>query len=1103
MQTSLSFGKWIQHVQYEIRNLTKSTKQMVVHRVLLTFICNQFHSFSKLLRSRENDETDLDKTQEELFKQMINVINSLKELFEQQYESTWLQFFLDHPLDYTETEVTRLSQLFNDISSKLGLGDTPISFTETQFKTEVVHDLGIIQQLLENSNIPGLESKINEIVQHRNQLAKDAGIDSESKKPKALELSVIKESLMSFEKWEISPDDLVLQKKIGSGGFAEVFLGYLKSDGTIVAVKKLHHQQFDEHMLEMFKREVAICARLKHFAILPFVGACTKPPFCIVTEFMSGGSLFSRLHAKEASDRLSPTQLSIIALGIAYGMKYLHEQQMLHRDLKSLNILLDADNFPKISDFGMASTKSSNSETVGIGTSQWMAPEVLNSQRYDEKSDVYSYGIVLWEMLTGDVPYRGLRDIQVAMTVINQNNRPKIPKNCPHNLAKFIRICWHTDPDKRPDFKTIVRALESCTITFPGTDLEKYKNYIQQFGSPSFNNDEFVNDLRPFGIDPNSITEEQIGKIIEECEQDETAITKLTTLISNQDIVSMIAQFDIIPFIVKHLETSNDQHIIATLVSLLEKLLKDESMVASFIENNGDIALLNVLTRFVTTTIPKLLSCLIAIVGSQRCIFSQQHISRISSFLLASDVVVRKKAINLLDQIIDHEFYEDESIFSTVVENLLRNAIPESNSELLLATLNLLIKIASFEGAKAQIRCVDGADRICILLENEDSNILVTALRLLQILFDGIMSKQRTISIFLSQFTSLLQRADFDVQLEALNALTMLMDNILVYKEVYATKNFALCLTKCIQSEDIIVQVSALRICFAFCSNSITVNKFQILLKTLLNLLKSSTYSAILSAYSIAALLAENDIIEEINLNECEQLKTFLIDALSLESELTAPAIRLVGVLASNMNYVNLLEKWSLMTYIVQLLKSKNEELTHLALMALTALSAALPDSTVMIDAIPLLFNACYDYSFSSYPFICLSNITVDPINAKACIEYLPQLFKHFTNEDPVAVQRAIVTACRIASLPEAKEILKKKDVIDQFFVGVKDMWESEHAPILFNMIETMSATPEVCKLLKENNMLNVIEKKLASSQLNDSNRPKYIRIRAMLRKCE
>jgi hypothetical protein len=266
----------------------------------------------------------------------------------------------------------------------------------------------------------------------------------------------------------------------------------------------------------------------------------------------------------------------------------------------------------------------------------------------------------------------------------------------------------------------------------------------------------------------------------------------------------------------------------------------------------------------------------------------------------------------------------------------------------------------------------------------------------------------------------------------------------------------------------------------------------------LLNLLKASTYSAILSAFSVCALLARNDPVATLG-DGCDLVKQFLLSALALESELTAPAVRLVGVLASTLSGSALLEEWDVMLHVGRLLNSENQELNHLAVMALTAMSAASPDSQAMLESIPLLFEACKDASFGFYPLICLSNITVDPLSAAACVPHLPELFVHFKDENPLSVQRAIVTIYRVLVSPEAVESFEKPEVIKCFLDAGDELWTSEHAPIFFDIIETLTANSVVCGNLKACGIMDSVKSMLASCQLNDPNRPKFIRIRARL----
>lgn len=125
---------------------------------------------------------------------------------------------------------------------------------------------------------------------------------------------------------------------------------------------------------------------------------------------------------------------------------------IIHRDLKSLNLLLDDSYRVKLADFGW--TKGLDNYMTGkIGTYQWMAPEVIASQKYSEKADVFSYGIILWEIASREPPFKNLSGLQVSMEVLNNDLRPKIPKNTPESYVKLMKKCWDREPSKRPSFK--------------------------------------------------------------------------------------------------------------------------------------------------------------------------------------------------------------------------------------------------------------------------------------------------------------------------------------------------------------------------------------------------------------------------------------------------------------------------------------------------------------------------------------------------------------------------------------------------------------------------------------------------------------------------
>ena len=197
---------------------------------------------------------------------------------------------------------------------------------------------------------------------------------------------------------------------------------------------------------------------------------------------MPCGSLFDALHHKNGAPQISQTDKDVIAMGIAHGMMRLHRMKIIHRDLKSLNILLDQKHHPKICDFGIARFKDDTTSLVTkqIGTTQWMAPEQLMTATYSNKVDVYAYGVLLWEICSEDIPFRGMTNVQIAIQVCEKNVRPKIPENVPKRLHQLIQLCWHKDPNKRPSFKQIYQSFASHKVAFDDVDFNAFDQVVSE-----------------------------------------------------------------------------------------------------------------------------------------------------------------------------------------------------------------------------------------------------------------------------------------------------------------------------------------------------------------------------------------------------------------------------------------------------------------------------------------------------------------------------------------------------------------------------------------------------------------------------------------------
>ncbi|CAM8959889.1 unnamed protein product [Rhodiola kirilowii] len=271
------------------------------------------------------------------------------------------------------------------------------------------------------------------------------------------------ESLQNYEEWTIDLRKLNMGAAFAQGAFGKLYRGTY--NGEEVAVKLLERPENNleraQLMEQQFQQEVMMLATLKHPNIVRFIGSCRKPMvWCIVTEYARGGSV--RQFLMNRHNRAVPLKTAVKqALDVARGMEYVHALNTIHRDLKSDNLLIFGDKSIKIADFGVARIEvQTEGMTPETGTYRWMAPEMIQHRPYNQRVDVYSFGIVLWELITGLLPFPNMTAVQAAFAVVNKGVRPIIPNDCLPVLSEIMTRCWDANPDVRPSFSEVVRMLE-------------------------------------------------------------------------------------------------------------------------------------------------------------------------------------------------------------------------------------------------------------------------------------------------------------------------------------------------------------------------------------------------------------------------------------------------------------------------------------------------------------------------------------------------------------------------------------------------------------------------------------------------------------------
>ncbi len=258
---------------------------------------------------------------------------------------------------------------------------------------------------------------------------------------------------------KISLQNLFKEREIGRGNFSIVYQGrYFYNK---VAIKELQRTS-NANILDEFNQEVSMIARLNSPYIVTFYGASTfRSYYILVMEYLPKGSLFAVLHSNSPLSWKARYQ---IGLDVGYGLTYLHTQCVIHGDLKSSNILLDASFHAKLSDFGFSKFKPMNSPVItGFshkGSVRWTAPELFLGEKVTKSSDVYSYGMILWELSTRKIPFAKKAPTDDRVPLLVEKGEKEDITDTPPSMAKLIGACWNARAAERPVIHEVVKELE-------------------------------------------------------------------------------------------------------------------------------------------------------------------------------------------------------------------------------------------------------------------------------------------------------------------------------------------------------------------------------------------------------------------------------------------------------------------------------------------------------------------------------------------------------------------------------------------------------------------------------------------------------------------
>ena len=1069
--SSLSRLDAVETLKTAISGVLQVRSSLCIHKKKFAALCQFLDNFRLTLMQMDSHERSPTDGEESYFKTLFESLNDLKNYFQGFTAASFINSLCERSVESTNQFIHDFSAKFNAAALALKLSEiSPIPNLDAQFEV-IAHSADIedihekVEEFLaknehfENASI--LRERLAELDSQKRAILslEESQKRHEDDQRRIMSQSEIEEALKPFSKWYLRHSDLKQQRRIGSGAYSEVYVGYQKSTKRVVAIKKLHAQKFSVAEFELFRREIEILSQLNHFAILSFVGVCISPPYLIMTEFMSGGCLFDWLRQPVA--RLDPTKLTIVALGVACGMAYLHSKHLLHRDIKSMNILLDADGFPKICDFGMSRWRSQDDNilTSGVGTSQWMAPEVLNLQPYSEKADVYSYGILLWEMLSRDIPFRGMKDIQIAMAVIHHGSRPLMPQDAPPKLAKLIERCWNRDPEVRPDFPTIVRAFTSGEMAFPGANHEMVMAYLSK------NSESMIKDVLS-DVTPASILNDLASK-------PEEGIAKLGMINGKEEWKEFLESSELVETLINLVNRCDNAQFAEGIIQAVSDVIKLPESFQKFTDWNGPNAVMKLILKFATTTMGSVMDFLSVLTRTKVVIFNEKHLSKITAFLLANDITTRVSTVTVILQIVNTKAYEGGSDLNVFVPNILINMLPETMKELLTRVLDLLHVLIEIEG----INIKEITEALLMLLSDQMSStkavdtVCESCLGLLKLILSRNEPSDDVVAGLLKLFVPMVDRG---YVIDSLKILAFLTKSFSATTDLTQLQGVFHCLSMLIEREDITILICTLKLIYVFVTNPATSSAFEPRIKDILGKFLMHDDA---NVSCITAAIATVYIQQSKSLVSVDLVVAFLKRWLADENQNTLMALRLAGAMSSFLAGAMRLEHEGIYEMITNFIQTESKTQKHLVFMILAAASSSFPLSQAMISSIPAFFELLQSGETDNC-LIFLANIALNEKGALACAPKLDEMIDMLAVTSDDNVFRILTLISRILATGSCN---CSKELLTKLVTATKTMWQSPHSSIVFQIYESMSLIDDGKAVLSESGLKDFIFDKLSN----------------------
>ncbi|KAH0793069.1 TKL family protein kinase [Histomonas meleagridis] len=490
-------------------SLFQLSQSVVVYRASVAYLLQHIQLFLRAIQPLKNKK--LSDQEVGGLKMFQEILDSFQKLLPN-LDKKWVNTILSWPSTKFHVYVHKLREKLRVACAQLSLDTkTVIPYSKAQDDVNKLDDLQNLRRYLQDLSQSAIarpnsidiqqiiETRLRSISEIIGTSKTNSSTQPSSDNSRFIQLKdTIDKEFSLFNSIDIPNSDLEVGKVLGSGGFGTVYKGYRKSTGELLAIKEVRADKLSMSTWSSLYSEVATMLPLRHRYVLELVGVHIKEPYRIITRFCPGYSLFDRLHCRSKSKKFTPEKLTALAYQVAVGMEFLHSKDVVHRDLKTMNILLDDEDVAIIADFGLAGIVTDKGLMGGVGTPHYTAPEVLERRSYGSKIDSYSYGIILWEMATGKIPYDGLSPKEIYNQVVNKNYRLPLSERIPKCLKNLISRCWSSSPNERPDFTEIVPIVPMILANHPMLQsllqIKEYKKQKLQIFTSLFLSEQFCYD---------------------------------------------------------------------------------------------------------------------------------------------------------------------------------------------------------------------------------------------------------------------------------------------------------------------------------------------------------------------------------------------------------------------------------------------------------------------------------------------------------------------------------------------------------------------------------------------------------------------------------